>query len=116
MAMCPLEAVTGLPARMTLASNRLFAAALSLTRAAMPMPATTVAQINDTTTILRWVVRSAVNIEVLFMTLSRLSRVLPAHWLHRAELRFTSRRPTHNNKRRRAHPPNGHAAQTPRLQ
>jgi hypothetical protein len=28
-----------------------------------------VAQISDTTTILRWVMRSAVNIEVLFMTL-----------------------------------------------
>jgi len=36
----------------------------------MPMPATTVEQISAATTILRWVVRSPVKIEALFMTLS----------------------------------------------
>jgi hypothetical protein len=35
------------------------------------MPATTVEQISAATTILRWVVRYAVKIEALFMTLSR---------------------------------------------
>jgi hypothetical protein len=37
----------------------------------MPMMATSVAQTSDITTILRWVVRSAVNIEELFIASSR---------------------------------------------
>src|ERR1700716_2996944 len=45
----------------------------TLTRAAMPMPATIVAQTRDTTTIFRWVPRSAVNIEELFMASSQAS-------------------------------------------
>jgi hypothetical protein len=42
---------------------------VSVTRAATPMTATMVAQRSDITTIFRWVVRSAVNIEELFMGL-----------------------------------------------
>jgi hypothetical protein len=45
------------------------------------------------------------------MTLSRLSRVLPALWLHRAELRFTSRKADARNKNTDAR--NKNAAPTP---
>ena len=67
----PFDAVTGVPALITLPSSRLPEVGPSVMRAAMPMPATTVEQISAATTILRWVVRSAVKIEALFMTLSR---------------------------------------------
>src|SRR6516165_154957 len=64
-----VEALMGAPGLITLASYRALAVIPSVTRAAMPIPATTVAQTSETTTILRWVMRSAVNMEVLFMTL-----------------------------------------------
>jgi hypothetical protein len=46
-----VEAVTGVPALITLASSRPFVAIPSFTRAAMPIPATMVAQTSETTTI-----------------------------------------------------------------
>ena len=49
-----VEAVKGAPALITLASY-LVAVIPLVTRAAMPIPATTVAQTSDTTTTLRWV-------------------------------------------------------------
>src|SRR5215472_16404681 len=64
-----VEAVTGLPALITVASNRP-SVAPSATRAATPRPATSVAQTSATATTFRWVMRSAVNIEKLFMTRS----------------------------------------------
>ena len=54
----PFDAVTGVPALITLPSSRLPEVGPSVMRATMPMPATTVEQISATTTILRWVVRS----------------------------------------------------------
>jgi hypothetical protein len=59
-----VAAITGAPALIIFASVRLPAVVPSVTRAAIPMPATTVAQISDTATILRWVMRSAVTIDV----------------------------------------------------
>src|SRR6516162_2115417 len=70
-----LAAMTGALALITLASARLPAVVPSVARAAMPMPATTVAQISDTATIFRWVIRSAVKMEVLFMMLPQTFRV-----------------------------------------
>src|SRR3984957_7926094 len=67
-----VEAVTGLPTVMTVASMRPLG---TLTRAGTPNPATIVAQIRDTTTIFRWVPRSAVNIEELFMASSQVSSI-----------------------------------------
>src|ERR1700722_18579686 len=67
------EALTGWPALITAVSMRPFEPVKSVTRAAIPTPATMVAQIRDTTTILRWVLRSAVSIEELFMSSSRVS-------------------------------------------
>src|SRR6266404_3828873 len=64
-----VEAVTGLPALITVASNRP-SAEPSATRAATPRPATSVAQTSATATTFRWVMRSAVNIEKLFITRS----------------------------------------------
>ena len=64
-----VEAVSGLPTVMTPASMRPLG---TLARDAIPIPATIVAQIRDTTTIFRWVPRSAVNIEELFMASSQL--------------------------------------------
>src|SRR5262249_506040 len=61
-----VEAVTGVPALITVASRRPLPA-LSAMRAATPMPATRVAHTSDTATIFTWGVRSAVNIEKLFM-------------------------------------------------
>src|SRR5215813_11799715 len=55
-----VEAVTGLPALITVASNR---------PSAEPS-ATSVAQTSATATTFRWVMRSAVNIEKLFITRS----------------------------------------------
>src|SRR5215470_1047593 len=63
-----VEAVIGAPALTTVASKRLPAVAEpSVTRAATPTPATSVAQTSETTTIFRWVMRSAVKSEELFM-------------------------------------------------
>jgi len=70
-----LAAMTRALALITLASARLPAVVPSVARAAMPMPATTVAQISDTATIFRWVIRSAVKMEVLFMMLPQTFRV-----------------------------------------
>src|SRR5215471_12814715 len=64
-----VEAVTGLPALITVASSRP-SVAPSATRAATPRPATSVAQTSATATTFRWVMRSAVNIEKLFITRS----------------------------------------------
>src|ERR1700758_2190373 len=64
-----VEAVTGLPALITVASNRP-SAEPSGTRAATPRPATSVAQTSATAPTFRWVMRSAVNIEKLFITSS----------------------------------------------
>src|SRR5260370_20151731 len=64
-----VEAVTGLPALITVASNRP-SGEPSATRAATPRPATSVAQTSATATTFRWVMRSAVNIEKLFITRS----------------------------------------------
>src|SRR5260370_32909025 len=64
-----VEAVTGLPALITVASNRP-SGEPSATRAATPRPATSVAQTRATATTFRWVMRSAVNIEKLFITRS----------------------------------------------
>src|SRR5262249_61389011 len=64
-----VEAVTGLPALITVASNRP-SAPPSATRAATPRPATSVAQTSATATTFRWVMRSAVYIEKLFITRS----------------------------------------------
>src|SRR6516162_2340367 len=61
--------MTGAPALITFASSPLLVVVRSVTRAAMPMPATIVAQISATATTLRWVIRSAVKRELLFMTL-----------------------------------------------
>src|SRR5262245_55399878 len=60
-------------------------------RAVTPMPATTVAQTSETTTILRWVLRSAVSMDVLFMALSwGFPPVLFAHWSPQAAKGFIS--------------------------
>src|SRR5262249_31091533 len=64
-----VEAVTGLPALITVASNRP-SAEPSATRAATPKPATSVAPTSATAPTLRWGMRSAVNIEKLFITRS----------------------------------------------
>src|SRR5262245_49927385 len=66
-----VAAVTGAVALTTVACSPLDVMVPSVTRAAMPMPATIVAQTSATTTILRWVIRSAVNIEELFIASSR---------------------------------------------
>src|SRR5512144_2821915 len=62
-----LDAVIGLLALTTVASIRP-SPALSVTRAATPMPATSVAQTSAIATTFRWVMRSALNIEKLFIT------------------------------------------------
>src|SRR5262249_33465356 len=62
----PAAAVIGLPALITVASMRPVVAP-SVRRAATPTPATSVAQMSDTTTIFRWVIRSAVKSEELFI-------------------------------------------------
>src|SRR4029077_3725559 len=63
------DAVTGAPGLITVASSRPSAAAdWSVTRAARPTPATIIAQTSATATTLRWVARSAVSSEKLFMT------------------------------------------------
>src|SRR5262245_29946990 len=54
-------------------------------RAAMPTPMTTIPATRDTTTIWRWVRRSAVRIELLFMTDSR--KLFPV-WSSEAAFRF----------------------------
>src|SRR5262249_7488541 len=64
-----VEAGTGLPALITVAPHPP-SVAPSATRAATPRPATSVAQTSATATTFRWVMRSAVNIEKLFMTRS----------------------------------------------
>src|SRR5215831_14023060 len=63
------SAMTGAFALITFASSPLLVVVRSVTRAAMPMPPTIVAPISATATILRWVIRSAVKRELLFMTL-----------------------------------------------
>src|SRR5215813_11714077 len=64
------DAVTGAAGLITVASSRPSDAAnWSVTRAARPMPATIIAQTRATATTLRWVARSAVSSEKLFMTL-----------------------------------------------
>jgi hypothetical protein len=65
-------AVTGFPALTTAVARRPLEEVGSFTRALMPTPAMTIEQTSDITTILRWVARSAVNIEELFMILPRL--------------------------------------------
>src|ERR1700745_2911223 len=80
-----VAAVPGLPALITVASNRP-SAEPSATRAATPRPATSVAQTSATATTFRWVMRSAVNIEKLFIT--RAPQHLPNHWSRRGDGRF----------------------------
>src|SRR5262245_22536058 len=64
-----VAAVIGLLALTTVASTRpSVAGEVSATRAATPMPATRVAQTSATATTFRWVKRSALIIEKLFMT------------------------------------------------
>ena len=83
-----LAAVTDVSALITFASSRL-PAVPSVARAATPMPATMLAQISDTATILRWVIRSALKMDVLFMTLPQ-SLDFASSLLHRARIRFTA--------------------------
>ena len=83
-----LAAVTDVSALITFASSRL-PAVPSVARAATPMPATPLAQISDTATILRWVIRSALTMDVLFMTLPQ-SLDFASSLLHRVRLRFTA--------------------------
>jgi len=64
-----LSAVTDLLALITVASTRpLLLAEPSVTRAAIPIAATNIAQMSEITTIFRWVVRSAVKSVELFIT------------------------------------------------
>src|SRR5438552_2333270 len=62
-----VEAVIGLSAFTTVASKRPLARPVSVIRCAMPTPATRVANKRATTTIFRWVTRSAVKSEELFI-------------------------------------------------
>src|SRR3954470_16911053 len=62
-----LDAVIGLLALTTVTSTRP-SPAPSVTRAATPMPATSVAQTSAIATTFRWVMRSAPSIEKLFMS------------------------------------------------
>jgi hypothetical protein len=80
-----VAAVIGLLALTTVASTRpSVAGEVSATRAATPMPATRVAQTRATATTFRWVMRSALIIEKLFMTPSpRFS-----DWSQRSAKRF----------------------------
>src|SRR5207302_3061418 len=73
------DAVTGVAGLITVASSRPSDAAdWSVTRAANPTPATIIAQTSATATTLRWVARSAVSSEKLFMTPPKISRYLVA--------------------------------------
>src|SRR5437879_1651638 len=62
---CSAAAVTGEPTWITTGSAR--DPATSLMRLAIAIPAITVAQMSETSTILRWVVRSAVSSDELFI-------------------------------------------------
>src|SRR6516165_10389414 len=79
-----LAAVTGVSALITFASSRL-PTVPSVARAATPMPATTLAQMSDTAMILRWVIRSALKMDVLFMTLPQ-SLDFASSLLHRVRI------------------------------
>src|SRR6476659_1223262 len=63
----PVDAVIGLLALTTVTSTRP-SPAPSVTRAATPMPATSVAQTSAIATTFRWVMRSAPSIEKLFIS------------------------------------------------
>src|SRR5689334_3828225 len=90
------DAVTGVAGLITVASSRPSSA---LIRAARPAPATIIAQTSATATTLRWVARSAVSSEKLFMTLPR---DLPV--FGRGETREGSKHPVKNRDPRRALP------------